>query len=80
MVIIRQDFLYGVGKRAWNSGFTGGMGKRGSVSLPGLLYTAGGLNFYGELMDDLILILQIQSRTRNYSGRENGNASFLFIS
>ena len=38
MMILRQDFLYGVGKRAWNSGFTGGMGKRG---LPGLLYTGG---------------------------------------
>ena len=33
-VIPRQDFLYGVGKRAWNSGFTGGMGKRS-------LYTGG---------------------------------------
>lgn len=40
MMILRQDFLYGVGKRAWNSGFTGGMGKRG-LSLPGLLYTGG---------------------------------------
>ena len=40
-LIIRQDFLYGVGKRAWNSGFTGGMGKRRDLSLPGLLDTVG---------------------------------------
>lgn len=55
-IIIRQDFLYGVGKRAWNSGFTGGMGKRGSISLPGPLYTAGGFNFYGELLDDFYFL------------------------
>ena len=59
-VIPRQDFLYGVGKRAWNSGFTGGMGKRS-------LYT-GSICVVKCFQKSKVFLtlLQMQSRTEIY--------------